>query len=91
MWEMKNRGWALGDEGLPSAGACQHHSLNLSCDSRRPTNLGKEFFFLKDQRGNVYENKGPLWKKWRQSGNVVENTDSYTLKAGMLLNIKHLD
>ena len=23
----------------------------------------KEFFFLRERRGNVYENKGPLWKK----------------------------
>jgi hypothetical protein len=38
-------GWGLGDEGLPAAGARQHHSPNLSCDSRKPTNLEKEFFF----------------------------------------------
>jgi hypothetical protein len=44
-WGMKNRCWGLGDEGLPTAGACQHHSLNLSCGSRKPINLEKEFFF----------------------------------------------
>ena len=50
MWEVGNEkqglgtgGW--GDEGLPTAGACQHHSLNLSCGSRRLTNLEKEFSF----------------------------------------------
>ena len=25
----------------------------------------QEFFFLHGRRANVYENKGPLWKKWR--------------------------
>jgi hypothetical protein len=45
---------------------------------------------MKEQSGNVIENKGALWKKWGRSGNVVENTYSYTPKAGMLLNIKHL-
>ena len=38
-------GWGLGDEGLPTVGACQHHSLSLSCGSRKPTNLEEEFFF----------------------------------------------
>jgi len=42
---MKNRGWGLADEGLPAAGACQHHSLNLSCGSRKPANVEREFFF----------------------------------------------
>jgi hypothetical protein len=41
----KNRGWGLGDEGPPLAGACQHHSLDLSCGSRKPTNPEREFFF----------------------------------------------
>ena len=35
--------------------------------------------------GNVYENKGPLWKTRWQSGNVYENTGTYPSKAGMLL------
>ena len=33
----------------------------------------KEFFFLTEQRGNVIENKGPLWKTLGRSGNVYEN------------------
>jgi hypothetical protein len=45
---------------------------------------------MKEQSGNAIENKGALWKKWWQSGNVVENKYSYTQKAGMLLNIRHL-
>ena len=40
---------------------------------------------LKDQCGNVIENKGPPWKTRRQSGNVTENKGSYVLKAGMSL------
>ena len=46
-WGMKNRGYGqgTGGEGLPAADACQHHSLNLSCGSRKPTDLEKEFLF----------------------------------------------
>jgi hypothetical protein len=43
---------------------------------------------LNEQRGNVYENKGPLWKTGWQSGNVIENKGTYAFKAGMLLKIK---
>ncbi len=35
--------------------------------------------------GNVYENKGLLWKVRSRSGNVVDNKSSYVRKAGMLL------
>jgi isoaspartyl peptidase/L-asparaginase-like protein (Ntn-hydrolase superfamily) len=35
----------LGDEGLPGAGASQHHSLNLSCSSGELINLEKKIFF----------------------------------------------
>jgi hypothetical protein len=28
---------------------------------------------LKERTGNVYENKGPLWKTRGRSGNVIEN------------------
>ena len=31
---------------------------------------------LNDRRGNVYENKGPLWKTQGQSANVFENKGS---------------
>jgi hypothetical protein len=43
---------------------------------------------VKERRGNVYENKGPLWKTGWQSGNVVENKGTYAFKAGTLLKIK---
>jgi hypothetical protein len=39
---------------------------------------------LTEQRGNLYENKGPLWKTGWQSGNVVENKGTYDFRAGML-------
>jgi len=45
----------------------------------------KRILFLREQRGNVYENKGLLWKKGRRGGNVYENKRSYALKAGMYL------
>jgi hypothetical protein len=38
-------GWGRGNEGLPATGACQHHSLDLSCGSRKPTNPEKGLFF----------------------------------------------
>jgi hypothetical protein len=40
--------------------------------------------------GDVYENKGPLWKKQRRSGNVIENKGSYAPKPGILLKTKEL-
>jgi hypothetical protein len=50
----------------------QHHSLHLSCGSRKPANPEKEFFLTK-QYVNVIENKGPLWKTVNLSWNVYEN------------------
>jgi hypothetical protein len=43
---------------------------------------------LNERRGNVYENKGPLWKTRRLSRNVYENKGGWPLKAGMLLKRK---
>jgi hypothetical protein len=50
----------------------------------------KEFLKMNDRRGNVYENKGPLWKTGSQSGNLIENKGAYELKAGMLLKRKEV-
>jgi len=50
-------GWGLGDEGLLPADACQHHSLDLSCGSRKPTNLEKELFFLPIDAGMLLKTK----------------------------------
>jgi hypothetical protein len=45
---------------------------------------------MNDRCGDVYENKGPLWKTGRQSGNVIENKGTYEFKAGMLLKRKEV-
>jgi hypothetical protein len=45
---------------------------------------------MNEQYRNLIENKGPLWKAWRRSGNVVENKGSYASKAGILLKRKGL-
>ena len=45
---------------------------------------------MKGQSANVYERKGSVIHRPAQSGNVVENKDSYELKAGMLLKIHGL-
>jgi len=45
----------------------------------------REFLFLREQHGNVYENKGSMsMMEWR-SGNVYENKGSYASKAGMYM------
>jgi hypothetical protein len=45
---------------------------------------------LKNRSGNVIEKKGSGLEDRRGSGNVIENTASYALKAGMLLKIKEV-
>jgi hypothetical protein len=45
---------------------------------------------LNERSGNVYENKGPLWKTARRSWNVVENKGTYGYNPGMLLRINEL-
>jgi hypothetical protein len=51
------RGWGLGGEGLSATGAFQHHSLNLSCGSRKPANLEKESFFCMNDAGMSMKTK----------------------------------
>jgi hypothetical protein len=43
-----------------------------------------------ERSGNIYENKGPSWKKWQRSGNIYENKGSYEFKAGMYLKTREL-
>jgi hypothetical protein len=43
---------------------------------------------LKKRRGDLYENKGSAFYGPEQSGNVIENTGSYALKAGRLMKLK---
>jgi hypothetical protein len=49
-----------------------------------PGGNSKRILFLNEQSWNLIENKGPLWKTGRQSGNVVEKTGTYPVKPGML-------
>jgi hypothetical protein len=46
---------------------------------------------LNELSGDVYENKGSAFHRPGQSANVVENTGSYALKAGMSLKRKEVD
>jgi hypothetical protein len=39
----------------------------------------KAFLRMKEQCGDVYENKGAPLNGAMESGNVIENTDSYAL------------
>ena len=50
----------------------------------------KSFSKVKGRSTNVYENKGSVIHRPAQGGNVIENKDSYELKAGMLLKINGL-
>jgi hypothetical protein len=45
---------------------------------------------MNERGGNVYENKGSAFHSPIESWNVVENKDSYALKAGMLLKTQHV-
>jgi hypothetical protein len=40
---------------------------------------GKEFLKLTERSGNVYENKGPLWKSRARSWNLYENKGAYLI------------
>jgi hypothetical protein len=45
---------------------------------------------MNERSWNVYENKGSVFNSLMESGNVVENKDSYALKAGILLKTQHV-
>jgi hypothetical protein len=45
---------------------------------------------VNEPSGDVYENKGQAFNSLGQAGNVIENKDSYSLKAGMLLKRKEV-
>ena len=68
----EKQGLGTRDEGLPSAGACQHHSLNLSCDSKRPTNLEKEFFFRQNNAGMSMKTKDRCGKTGGEAGMLLK-------------------
>ena len=45
---------------------------------------------MTDRSGNVYENKGLVFHSPMESGNVIENKDSYQLRSGILLKTQHV-
>jgi hypothetical protein len=45
---------------------------------------------MNERRGNVYENKGPLWKTWGRSWNVLENKGAYGFNPAMSLKTHRL-
>ena len=59
---------------------------NSDISSHRPRSVETvEDLKLKEQYGNVNENKGSVFSGPEQSGNLIENKGIYALKAGMLL------
>jgi len=50
----------------------------------------KNFSKVNERSGNVDENKGSAFHRLRQSGNVIENKDSYGPEAGILVKINDL-
>jgi hypothetical protein len=57
----------LGEMVCWLASFVKYRILTRGCKSKR-------ILFLTERRGNVIENKAPLWKTWRRSGNPYENT-----------------
>jgi len=50
-----------------------NYKLSRRSGSTLPRRMHREKnSILRKRFGNVYENKGPLWKKWELSGNVIE-------------------
>ncbi|MGA9057190.1 MAG: hypothetical protein WB763_11830 [Terriglobia bacterium] len=69
-------------------GQCQGLRQDVTLAGKEETSVTSK---NDERRGNVIENKGPLWKTRRQSGNVVENKHSYPQYPGMLLKTKEVD
>jgi hypothetical protein len=63
-WTRKAAG--VGENDLSAGVFCRASTL----DSWQQ--FGKNSF-LNERRGNITENKGPLWKTWQRSWNVHEN------------------
>jgi hypothetical protein len=85
------RGSLHSESGRSLGCGCYFSTLDFrpAVQSRLPaTGRLLDFEKLNEQSGNVYENKGPLWKTRRSSWNVYENKGTYPHKAGMLLKRK---
>jgi hypothetical protein len=67
----------------PQAGLSGHGQKVRQCGGCK-----KHSSNLNERTGNVYENKGSLWKTQERSGNVYENKVAYSLTAYMSLKIK---
>jgi hypothetical protein len=52
----------------PPASACQHHSLELSRDSRKPTDLEKRIIFLTIEAGMSLKTKHRCGKSEGKAG-----------------------
>jgi hypothetical protein len=46
---------------------------SLFRQNEKPYQIGNDPSKFKEQSGNVYENKGPLWKTRERSWNLIEN------------------
>jgi hypothetical protein len=51
---------------------------------------GQRFGKLNERTGNLYENKGPLWKTQERNGNLAENKGTYGPYPGILLKTNDL-
>jgi hypothetical protein len=75
-----------GDLAGPLARAKVYDKMSLPTEEDETCKFKK----LNEQCGNVYENKGPALRIAERSGNPIENTGTYSLKAGTLLKRKGL-
>jgi aminoglycoside phosphotransferase family enzyme len=70
------------------SGSCAARSVKVRGDFQGTTSHlsqrkeKKSFSKVNDQSRNIYENKGSIFNMAWQSGNVIENKDSYELLSG---------
>ena len=85
--QMGNRAQGLEIEDL-SGGTSKAASIlfprrhNVYCVRGRKNVAIQE---MNEQCRDLVENKRPMWKSWRRTGNVIENKGCCATKAGMLL------
>ena len=75
------------DDGARTENTAKVLATDISSEDSQSVETA-ENLKLKEQCANVIENKGPGLEDRRGSGNVIENTASYALKAVMLLKRK---
>jgi hypothetical protein len=86
-WGKKGRTWVSGvsEGGWGLGEANSQFGQDVGCSEAKKQ---KDSLKTKERSGNVYENKWPGFHSPVQTGNVIENKDTYELKAGMLLKIR---